>query len=319
METVLGWPGKPLSTSRGPVFVRHSPDVATGRDPALFVHGLGGESLDWADVADLLRDKLDCFALDLPGFADSPPPADGDLSFDGHARAVADVARAVGGRVHLVGNSLGGAVATRVAAEHPELVRSLTLISPALPDLRPRFSSAQLTIVLVPLLGRLLVRVALRSDPERMAKHIYALCYGDPGAVSADRHQREIAALRRRAELRHSALVYRAAVRAVVSAYLQPGPRRLWQQAGLIGVPTLLIYGGRDKLVDPRMAARAQNTFPDAELVRLPAAGHVAHLEQPAEVAGALRAFLLRPDLIQGMAGGRGTVDLVERDASRAG
>jgi pimeloyl-ACP methyl ester carboxylesterase len=319
MESVRGWPGEPLSTSRGPVFVRHGPDVAAGRDVALFVHGLGGESLDWVDVAHQLSDRLDCFALDLPGFADSPPPADGDLSLDGHARAVAEVARAVGGQVHLVGNSLGGAVATRVAAEHPELVRSLTLISPALPDLRPRLSSAQLTIVLVPLLGQLLVRVALRSDPERMARHIYALCYGDPAAVSAERHTRELAALRRRAELGHSALVYRSAVRAVVSAYLQPGPRRLWQQARLIDVPTLLIYGGRDKLVDPRMAVRAQNTFPEAELVRLPEAGHVAHLEKPAEVAGAMRSFLLRPDLIRGMAGGHGTVDLVERDVSRAG
>ena len=58
----------------------------------LFVHGLGGESLDWVDVAAELGDTFDCYALDLPGFADSPLPADGDLALDGHVRAIVEVA-----------------------------------------------------------------------------------------------------------------------------------------------------------------------------------------------------------------------------------
>lgn len=318
MDTA-GWPGRQLSTSRGSVFVRHDPDAAPGRQAALFVHGLGGESLDWAEVAFALGDRLDCYALDLPGFADSPMPADGDLSLDGHARAVADVARVIG-PVHLVGNSLGGAIVTRVAAEHPELVRSLTLIAPALPDLRPRFRSGELTVALVPLLGPWIVRVALRSDPERMARHIYALCYGDPRQVSAERHARELATLRHRAQLPHSALVYRSSLRAVVLSYFQRGPRRLWRQAAGVGVPVLLVYGGRDKLVHPRMATRAVRTFRDAEVLRLPDAGHLSHLEAPKTVAGALRAFLSRPDLVRGMDGGRGTVvDVTELSRSADG
>jgi pimeloyl-ACP methyl ester carboxylesterase len=301
------WPGSLLETSRGPVFVRHAPDAAGNRRPALLVHGLGGESLDWADVATNVGDLLDCYALDLPGFAHSPPPAEGDLSLDGQARAVADVAREIG-PVHLVGNSLGGAVCVRVAAEHPELVRSLTLISPALPDLRPRFGSAQLTVALVPLVGPLIVRLAFRADPEWMARRIYALCYGNPNAVSADRHARELATLRMRAGLPHSPRVYRSSLRTMVASYLDPGPRRLWKQAALVGVPTLVIYGGRDKLVAERVARRARSTFPDAELLRLSDAGHVAHLEEPATVARELRAFVSRPDLDGGMSGRRGTV-----------
>ncbi|MDQ1484328.1 MAG: hypothetical protein QOJ62_21, partial [Actinomycetota bacterium] len=267
-ETSLAWPGQTLPTSGGLVFVRHRPGAEPHLEPALFVHGLGGESLDWVDVAGMLADRVDAHALDLPGFGDSPPPRDGDLSLDGHARAVAGVVRSIGrGPCHLIGNSLGGAVTLRVAADHPELVRSLTLISPAMPDLRPRFWSTQLTIALVPVLGPWLVRSALRGDPERMARRIYALCYGDPAAVTADRHARELASLRRRAELAHSAKVYRSSLRAVVSSYVQRGPRRLWRQAANVDVPTLLIYGGRDKLVDPRMAARAQATFPSTQLV----------------------------------------------------
>jgi pimeloyl-ACP methyl ester carboxylesterase len=274
----------------------------------LFVHGLGGESLDWADVATELSDRVDAYALDLPGFADSPLPTDGDLTLDGVARAIAEVAGLIGSPVHLVGNSMGGAAAVRVAAEHPELVSSLTLLSPALPDLRPRFASAQLTVALLPVVGPLIVRAVMRADPEWMAKRVYALCYGNPAAVRAERHARELATLRRRAGLAHSPLVYRSSLRTTVASYLDRGPRRLWSQAAAVGVPTLLIYGDRDRLVDPRMAGRAGRTFRDAEVLRLPDVGHVAHLEQPAAVAGALREFLARPDLIRGMASGHGTV-----------
>jgi pimeloyl-ACP methyl ester carboxylesterase len=306
------WPGQLVETARGGVFVRHDPDPRAARPPVLFVHGLGGESLDWAEVAAQLSDILDCYAVDLPGFAHSPPPTDGDFTLDGQARTLAGVARLIGGPVHLVGNSLGGAVAVRVAAQHPELVGSLTLVSPALPDLRPRFASAQLTVALLPVLGPLILRLAMRADPESMARRIYALCYGDPKTVSPDRHARELATLRLRASLPHSPRAYRASLRTMVAAYLDPGPRRLWQQVALVDVPTLVIYGGRDKLVAEQVALRAKRTFADAELLRLPAAGHLAHLEDPGTVAAAMRALVSRPDLaggmVRGMSGRHGTV-----------
>ena len=284
------------------------PEGEHDRVSVLFVHGLGGESLDWADVATELGGAVDCYALDLPGFGDSPLPTDGDLSLDGAARAVSAVAALIGPPVHLVGNSLGGAIAIRLAAEHPDLVRSLTLISPALPDLRPRFASAQLTVALLPVVGPVIVRAVMRADPEWMAKRVYRLCYGNPKAVSPQRHARELATLRRRAALPHSPLVYRSSLRTMVGSYLDRSPRRLWRQAAAVGVPTLVLYGERDRLVASRVAVRAQSTIPDAELLRLPDVGHVAHLERPEAVAAAMRAFVARPDLIRGMGERRGTV-----------
>ena len=323
METASGWPGRLLSTSRGEVFVRtfeRPAEIdldAAQRPPILFVHGLGGESLDWVDVALRLEDSFDCSAVDLPGFAHSPLPAGNDLSLDGLAKTVAEVATHTNRPVHLVGNSLGGAVVVRVAAEHPELVASLTLVAPALPDLRPKPGSAQLLIALVPLLGPAIVRAIIKADPEWMARRIYALCYGNPKAITPVRHVRELATLRQRASLAHSPKVYREALRATVVSYLDHGPRRLWQQAAAVGVPTLVISGGRDRLVSRRVAARAKRTFPDVELLLLPKAGHVAHLEDPTAVAAAMRAFLSRPDLRRGMPERRGTVVEVEPTVPR--
>ena len=116
--------------------VRSRPPARAGLPPALYVHGLGGSSLNWSSLMLLLEDVVDGEAIDLPGFGDSPPPDDGNYSVTAHARAVIRHLDAAGrGPVHLLGNSLGGAVSTRVAAVRPALVRTLTRVSPALPEL----------------------------------------------------------------------------------------------------------------------------------------------------------------------------------------
>ena len=305
------FPGAAVPTSCGAVFVRHHESgvavplsskhtVDTAAQPVVFVHGLGGESLDWADVVSELGAEVDAYALDLPGFGASPPPSDHDASLDAHVRAVVDVIDASGrAPVHLVGNSLGGAIATRVAAEHPNRVRSLALISPALPDLRPRLWSWQLLVALIPGLGSRIVQQALQGNPERMARRVFWLCYGNPSSVSDRRRIELVEATRRRAELVHSASTYQASLRALVSAYLQRGDRRLWRQAEQVVVRTMVIYGGRDKLVDPRMAARARRTFPDVQTLLMPDAGHVAQLEYPQRVANALRDFFVSVDQLR--------------------
>ena len=211
-----------VATPRGPLFVRRTGEADV--EPVLFVHGLGGESLDWADVVELLAGHVDAYALDLPGFGESPPASDRDFSIDGHARAVVAAIHAIGrGRVHLVGNSLGGAVATRVAAEHPELVRSLALLSPALPDLRPRWPAWELLLTLLPLIGPRLVADALRGDPERTARQVFATCYGYPAAVTGERWTAELEAIGRRAGLPHGSQAYRGSLRSLVAAYLHGG------------------------------------------------------------------------------------------------
>ncbi|CAM5653372.1 2-succinyl-6-hydroxy-2,4-cyclohexadiene-1-carboxylate synthase [Streptomyces antimycoticus] len=93
------------------------PPSTSGLPPALFVHGLGGSSQNWSALMELLAERVEGEALDLPGFGDSPPPDDGNYSITGHARAVIRYLDAQDrGPVHLVGNSMGGAITTRDAA-----------------------------------------------------------------------------------------------------------------------------------------------------------------------------------------------------------
>ncbi len=167
--------------------VRSRPPAREGLPPALYVHGLGGSSQNWSALMPLLDGVVDNEALDLPGFGDSPPPDDGDYSITGHARAVIRYLDASGrGPVHLFGNSLGGAVTTRVAAARPDLVRTLTLVSPALPEIRVQRSAVPTGLLAVPGVAALFTRLTREWTAEQRVRGVTALCYGDPGRVSEE-------------------------------------------------------------------------------------------------------------------------------------
>lgn len=151
--------------------VRSRPPLSAGLPPALFVHGLGGSSQNWSDLMARLAGTVDGEALDLPGFGWSPPPADRDYSVTAFARAVIRHLDAAGrGPVHLFGNSLGGAVSTRVAAVRPDLVRTLTLVSPALPELRVQRSAVPTALLAVPGVAALFNRLTQGLSAEQRTR-----------------------------------------------------------------------------------------------------------------------------------------------------
>jgi pimeloyl-ACP methyl ester carboxylesterase len=301
------WPGSTVSLDVGEVFVRSTP-AQPGAEPALFVHGLGGSALNWTDLMDLLsrppadseadgqvadRQMFACEALDLPGFGYSPPPADGNYSVDARAAAVISLIEKRGNwPVHLIGNSLGGAVCTRVAARRPDLVRTLTLISPALPDLRPRLLPARLALVAMPGVGPWLLTKMLAMSPEQRTEASVAELYADPGRLAPERRAEAVAEVRRRDALDYSMAALLASTRALVTEYAKPAPASLWHDATLITAPTLLIHGSHDRLVNPATAGRAARTFRNCRAVVLPWIGHVAMMERPDLVAGEMREFL---------------------------
>lgn len=273
--------------------VRARAEQADGLPPALFVHGLGGSSSNWSALMRLIGDRVACEALDLPGFGHSPPPDDGNYSIGGHARAVVRLLEASGrGPVHLFGNSLGGAVVTKVAAARPDLVRTLTLVSPALPELPPQRSAWSTGALGLPGVPTLLSRATRDWPPERHTRQLLALCYGDPSKVSEESFAEHASEYERRMALPYFWDALSRSARGILDAYSLGGQHNLWRQAERVLAPTLLVYGGRDKLVSSRMAYRAARTFRDARLLMLPDTGHVAMMEHPDAVARAFRELL---------------------------
>ncbi|MFD0278466.1 alpha/beta fold hydrolase [Kitasatospora sp. NPDC127111] len=269
---------------------------ADGREPALFVHGLGGSAGNWTALMARLSGVVDGEAVDLPGFGHSVPPADGNLSLSGHVRAVIGYLEAAGrGPVHLFGNSLGGAVSVRLAALRPDLVRSLTLISPALPELPPQRSAWPTALLALPGVPALLSRLPANGrSPEDATDGLLRLVYGDPDGLSPDARAEAVAEFRRRSELPYATQALIGSARGIVSAYTERGDQALWRQARQVKAPTLLVYGLRDKLVSYRSARRACQAFADARLLVLPESGHVAMMEHPDHVARAVRELLAR-------------------------
>ncbi|MFH0519763.1 alpha/beta fold hydrolase [Streptomyces sp. M41] len=281
----VGLPGITLT-------VRSRPPAREGLPPALYVHGLGGSSQNWSALMERLDGEVDCEAVDLPGFGDSPPPDDGDYSITAHARAVIRYLDSSGrGPVHLFGNSLGGAVTTRVAAVRPDLVRTLTLVSPALPELRVQRTAVPTGLLAVPGVTALFTRITRRWTAEQRVRGVTRLCYGDPGLVTPEGFRNAVQEMERRLQLPYFWDAMTRSARGLVNAYTLGGQHALWRQAERVLAPTLLIYGGRDQLVGYRMCRKAARSFRSSRLLTLPEAGHVAMMEYPDLVARAFREF----------------------------
>ncbi|UUU31059.1 alpha/beta hydrolase [Streptomyces sp. CA-210063] len=310
-------PGERLRSVRLPgitLSVRSRPPAREGLPPALFVHGLGGSSQNWSALMPLLDGLVAGEALDLPGFGDSPPPDDGNYSVTGHARAVIRYLDSTGrGPVHLFGNSLGGAITTRVAALRPDLVRTLTLVSPALPELLVQRTAVPTAMLALPGMSALFTRFTKGWSAEQRVRGVTALCYGDPGRVTEEGFRNAVEEMERRLRLPYMWDALTRSARGLVDAYTLGGQHSLWRQAERVLAPTLLVYGRRDQLVGYRMAQRAVRTFRDSRLVSLPDAGHVAMMEYPEAVASAFRELLADTGRSSGGAGsappGSGSAD----------
>ncbi|MEQ4716901.1 alpha/beta hydrolase [Nonomuraea sp. B19D2] len=284
-EPIPHWPGRMI----GSVHVR-----STGTGPgeqAVFVHGLAGSATNWTDLMDELKDTVTGHAIDLPGAGFSPAPSDGDYTVAGHARAVTELMEHTG-PAHLFGNSLGGAIAVRVAATRPDLVRSLTLVSPALPDLLPRYGPVRIAAAAIPVLGDWVASRLPLVPAEQRINASMAMVWANTGNVHPVRLRDAIDELRRRDDVPHSGEAMIGSARGIVAEYFRRGEANLWRQAAKVKAPTLIVHGRHDRLVRPAMAAKAYRTFPQVRLVLLPTAGHVAMMEMPQVVAAEARSLI---------------------------
>ena len=277
------------------------------KDLVLCVHGMSGAATNWTDLMAELAPDFACAAVDLPGSGFSPPPKTRfGYSIMAHAGTVIALIEALTvprdvpsnvlsnvlsnkGGVHLVGNSMGGAVAVRVAASRPDLVKTLTLISPALPDRMLRRETVHFPVIALPFVGARLVRKYARLPAENRVAGVFDVCYYDPAHVGPEQFALEVADLRKRDELGYDADVIVGAARTLVGETLRPRRLSLWRAAERVTVPALVMFGSHDQLVPPRLAATAARAFPDVRVAVLPLTGHIAQMERPGLVAARFR------------------------------
>lgn len=280
---VQPWPRTEVYLPTCTMAVRHAPALESGAPPAVFVHGLGGSSLNWTDLMDLMRAQVDGWAPDLGGFGASPPPRDGDMSPRGYAANVAEfIEQELNAQpVHLLGNSMGGAVALQLAARRPELVRSLTLISPAMPALHATRGNIHLPVVAVPGVGeRLIPRYAAVAAEARVKATIHA-CFADPKRLPEQRMAEAVAETKARDEYPYAAEAFLRALRGLLKTFMDAGEERPWKLADRVQCPTLVVYGRKDPLIDTRAAHRVTRHFADSRVMVLPDCGHIAQMEHP--------------------------------------
>jgi pimeloyl-ACP methyl ester carboxylesterase len=290
------WPGRSIRIDGTLTHVRDTPARAITAEPALYVHGLGGSSQNWTDLADLLAYRLDGQAIDLPGFGRSEPARQYSVAAfaDRVARCIEHTDR---GPVHLFGNSLGGAVAIRLAATRPELVRTLTLISPAMPFLDPRRSlhGRFLPILLMPHADRLAARQLAAMDPITLTQLVIEACFADVSRFPEQRMSEAIEEAKLRYTVPWYTTAYVRTLRGLVGSFLRaylPGAGSLWRIAARVQAPTVVIAGHKDQLVDIRVAPQVAAVIPDSRLLIADGVGHVAQMEVPRLVARAVWALL---------------------------
>jgi len=285
------WPGEIHRSGGVTLNIRHTPGPEQAGF-AVYLHGLGGSSTNFTDLAGLVGVRLPGMAIDLPGFGRSAPPGGFDYAPDSHAEVVATFLAGLGhGSVHLVGNSLGGVVALLIAARRPHLVRTLTLLAPAMPDLRMdprRMSDPRVALTMLPLVGTWVRRILIEVPPEEQIERMLRLCFADPSVVASARRAEAVAECIERIALTWAVTALRQSTQQLARSWLTPSSRSLWWVAAQVQAPALVVWGAADKLVTVRKAPRTAAALPRGRLLVLPRTGHLPQMEQPTSVARAM-------------------------------
>ena len=250
--------------------------------PLVLIHGTSASLHTWEGWVRALKGQRRVISFDLPGFGLTGPfggeYAPDDYRGDSYARFVLDLLDKLQlQRVVIGGNSLGGEVAWRTAFLAPQRVAALVLVDATGLPLAPESMPLGSRLARIPILNHVGQWVLPRSLVEKRVTNVY----GDPAKVSPELVDRYFELTLREGNRR--ALVQR--IQALV-------PGQDAERIATLKLPTLILWGGRDRLILPEIGRRMQQQIAGSRLVVFDDLGHVPQEEDPARTVAPVREFL---------------------------
>jgi pyruvate dehydrogenase E2 component (dihydrolipoamide acetyltransferase) len=240
--------------------IRYARRGAETGTPVLFIHGFGGDLDNWLFNLDAVGERLPVLALDLPGHGQSTVQLPGAslaalAAFVARFLDVLDIER-----VHAVGHSMGGAIASQLAVDHPDRVASVSLICSAGlgDDINTGYTEG-----------------FAKAGSRRELKPVLEQLFVDPGLVSRQMVDDV---------LKYKRLDGVEALLLALNAGLFPDGRQAAQPGRALeatGKPVLVVWGREDRIVP---SAHAGNAPVGATVEVLDGAGHMVQMEQASEV-----------------------------------
>jgi pimeloyl-ACP methyl ester carboxylesterase len=255
----------------------------------LLVHGGGDGAFDWVPIMSELARTRRVLAVDRPGHGLAEPFDYRGVDLLEHARTfLRDVLDAVDlPTVDIAANSIGGLWATALALDEPQRVSRLVLVGA--PVGLARDAPLLLRMMSLPLLGQLLGRLLMRNPTRDGNRKFWGqVQVAHPERLDDTFLDVDVAHTRRNLDCILSLI--RCVGRGLRAGHLVLGDR--WQT---LQVPTLYLGGERDVFVRPKVEKALQAIAegnPNVCLVRIPDAGHLPWLDEPARVVAEIERFL---------------------------
>ena len=246
--------------------------------PILLLHGTSSSLHTWEPWAKVLREKHRVISVDLPGYGLTGPFPDGDYRLAHYTRFIGELLDRLDVRHAVVaGNSFGGQVAIELALATPARVDKLILVDALA---YPRDSTSVpigFRIAQMPGLNILMQYMLPRRIVEDSVRNVM----GDPSKVTPALVDR------------YFAMTVRAGNRASLPARFTFLPtEQSAARIARISKPTLILWGGRDRLIPPNNGDRLHRDIAGSQLLVFPALGHVPQEEDPAATVAAALRFL---------------------------
>ncbi|WP_135449277.1 MULTISPECIES: alpha/beta fold hydrolase [Tabrizicola] len=250
--------------------IRH-PAAASLAPTLVIAHGLYGSGRNWGVIARRLADRRDVVAVDMRNHGDSPRfPVHG---YPEMAADLAEVIRAIGAPVDLLGHSMGGKAAMQLALTQPGLIRRLIVA-----DIAPVAYEHDQTRHARAMASLDLTRITSRAEADAA---LAAAGVGDPALRAFFLQSLDLRQHPPRWKLNLEVL--EAEMPKIVG---WPGTQ------GRFDGPVLFLTGAESPYVRPEHRETIRALFPKARFARIPGAGHWLHAEKPREFEETVRVFL---------------------------